>query len=363
MSTTMRIAVFKHVPASPALCLHPLWRTLRRVARRNTLHLYLGSPLAGVPPLDRLDRRMARAILPGEIRAYRSMLAAETKAMIADGFYDLIIPDGRTGIMPGSVLVLPRMGTLFFHWGRLPEMRGMHTVEWCLMRGERPWASAFLYDAGVDTGDVLASRQLDHDPISVSQAYRAVRRLSWRLIDRVLAEPEQAFGRRMRQRPEDGVTYYEMCPPLRELVDWRLAGCRGPRGGADAVRHLLARLPAAATPMSSSASLIPILAMLKAPVQEIRVSPRDQLISALHFLRVRKRVPAGSAPVILGALHDTFGQPLDREGRLRLFNELAPLVERPDRAEGILDCPHVQAFLAEVAATEWPPLRPWMNLP
>lgn len=349
----MKIAVFKHAPAASAFCLHPLCKPLRKLASGHTLHLYLNSEAARFPLVADLDLAAAKRLMPGDVRPYRSMLASEVKAQIASERYDVVVPDGRTGILPGPLVVLPRWGMLYFHWGPLPRMRGMHTVEWCLLRGERPWATIFFYDSGIDTGDIVATAQLPHMPRSTGQAYRAVRRLSWRLISGFCADPNGSTANRRRQRLEEGTTYYQTCKPLRRLVDWRLAGGRGPNDGSADLARTLLRLPPASAVDARAGSLAPVLTALKAPVQETRGAPFDQLVSALHFFHARKHAPSGLEPLLLGEMHRSLERPLPWEARLRLFNELVFLVERPDRGQGILHCPRVQAFLAETAEAEW----------
>lgn len=72
---------------------------------------------------------------------------------------DVIVFTGGN-ILRRSVLEIPRLGVLNMHLGPLPEVRGMSSPEWSLLKGVPPGITIHFMDAGIDTGPVLRRREL-----------------------------------------------------------------------------------------------------------------------------------------------------------------------------------------------------------
>jgi methionyl-tRNA formyltransferase len=72
---------------------------------------------------------------------------------------DLILFTGGN-ILRKQLLELPGLGVLNVHLGLLPEVRGMSTPEWSLLKQVPPGITIHYMDAGIDTGPVLQKYEL-----------------------------------------------------------------------------------------------------------------------------------------------------------------------------------------------------------
>jgi hypothetical protein len=122
----------------------------------------------------------------------------------------------ETGIVPASILAVPRLATLNAHPGLLPDFRGIDAYMWAIHeeRFDRVGCSLHLVDEGVDTGDILQTR-----------AYHwigdeTLGRLAWRLNETcldLLAEACQAPWPQLANTAiaqGEGRLYYLMPPRL-----------------------------------------------------------------------------------------------------------------------------------------------------
>ena len=90
----------------------------------------------------------------------------------ADGLNDLIAlkPDlcvtaAFGQILSQSVLDVPVIGTVNVHASLLPRYRGSSPIPWCILNGEKKTGvTTMLTDAGIDTGDILLTRECDIEP-------------------------------------------------------------------------------------------------------------------------------------------------------------------------------------------------------
>lgn len=67
---------------------------------------------------------------------------------------DLIVFTGGN-ILRKPLLDVPRLGVLNVHLGLLPEIRGMSSPEWSLLKGVPVGITIHYLDAGIDTGPIL----------------------------------------------------------------------------------------------------------------------------------------------------------------------------------------------------------------
>src|SRR5580704_1057028 len=72
---------------------------------------------------------------------------------------DLIIFTGGS-ILRKQLLDVPRLGVLNIHLGLLPEIRGMSSPEWSLLKGVPVGITIHYMDAGIDTGSILQRSEL-----------------------------------------------------------------------------------------------------------------------------------------------------------------------------------------------------------
>ena len=86
--------------------------------------------------------------------------SAEAIAAIKAIHPDLGIHAGA-GLLRGPLIDSFRLGVLNAHMGLLPAYRGMNVAEWAAFEGMPVGCSVHLIDAGIDTGPILATRQVD----------------------------------------------------------------------------------------------------------------------------------------------------------------------------------------------------------
>lgn len=69
---------------------------------------------------------------------------------------DLIVVTAYGRILPGTVLFLPRLGSINVHASLLPKFRGAAPIQWALINGEKETGVTIMQmDEGLDTGDIL----------------------------------------------------------------------------------------------------------------------------------------------------------------------------------------------------------------
>lgn len=69
---------------------------------------------------------------------------------------DLIVVTAYGRILPGSLLELPRLGTINVHGSLLPKYRGAAPIQWAVINGETETGVTIMQvDVGMDTGDIL----------------------------------------------------------------------------------------------------------------------------------------------------------------------------------------------------------------
>jgi len=78
---------------------------------------------------------------------------------------DLFVVTAYGRILPGTLLNLPRLGTINVHGSLLPKYRGAAPVQWAILRGESQTGITIMQmDEGMDTGDILLPRPLAISP-------------------------------------------------------------------------------------------------------------------------------------------------------------------------------------------------------
>lgn len=78
---------------------------------------------------------------------------------------DLAILAFVTQIVPPPVFTAPRFGSICFHPSLLPKYRGRSAINWALINGEKTTGiSLFWVDAGIDTGPLLLTKEVEVDP-------------------------------------------------------------------------------------------------------------------------------------------------------------------------------------------------------
>jgi methionyl-tRNA formyltransferase len=83
---------------------------------------------------------------------------------------DLLVLGG-TRIIRESILNIPRLSTVNSHPGLLPWLRGSASVGWALYKDLPQGATTHFVDPGIDTGDIIISREL---PVYRNDTYESI---------------------------------------------------------------------------------------------------------------------------------------------------------------------------------------------
>ena len=68
---------------------------------------------------------------------------------------------GWRKIIPAEILEVPKYGSIAFHASLLPKLRGFAPINWALLLDEKQTGiTAFYMDSGIDTGDILAQKEI-----------------------------------------------------------------------------------------------------------------------------------------------------------------------------------------------------------
>jgi methionyl-tRNA formyltransferase len=74
---------------------------------------------------------------------------------------DIFIVVAFGQILPQEILDMPRFGCVNVHASLLPKYRGASPIQWAVINGERvSGVTTMRMDAGVDTGDIIAQREV-----------------------------------------------------------------------------------------------------------------------------------------------------------------------------------------------------------
>jgi hypothetical protein len=133
------------------------------------------------------------------------------------------------GRVPASLLDRPGLRILHIHPGVVPEVKGSDCLFWSMLTRGRPGMSCFYMNAGIDTGDIILTREFDpplypqlNDIGDTDLAYRALLHAydphlrAQTLLDIVKLSPDGRLGDlpSTRQAPGAGRSYFWMHPRL-----------------------------------------------------------------------------------------------------------------------------------------------------
>jgi methionyl-tRNA formyltransferase len=137
---------------------------------------------------------------------------------------DLVVFTGG-GLIRKEVLANSGAGILNCHMGMLPKYRGMDVVEWPILEGDLKHIGMTVHfmDEGVDTGDILRTRQVE---FAAGESIKQIRDRFEPIMCRELASAclDYLDGKLKRkpQKAGDGRQYFMMHPRLIEIVESKL---------------------------------------------------------------------------------------------------------------------------------------------
>ena len=140
---------------------------------------------------------------------------------------DLGIHAGAGLLRPPLIDVFP-LGVLNAHMGLLPAYRGMNVAEWAALEGAPVGCTVHLIDSGIDTGPILATRQVDTvGCTSIASLRETLDRAQLALLGEVLSLI--ADGNLPEPLPNAkplGPQYFSMHEALARILEARIAGSR-----------------------------------------------------------------------------------------------------------------------------------------
>ena len=178
----------------------------------------------------RLDGRF-----PDDAAAARQAIDAARPDVMVVAAYGLILPqwllDAMQQVHPGAV---PGLGCINVHASLLPRWRGAAPIQRAIEAGdERTGVCIMQMDAGLDTGDILLTREtaIVHDGATADTAGTLQDRLAalgGGLVVEALTLAERGELRPCKQ-PLDGVTYAHKVDKVHAQVDWASSALQSER--------------------------------------------------------------------------------------------------------------------------------------
>jgi methionyl-tRNA formyltransferase len=136
---------------------------------------------------------------------------------------DLIAVTAFGRILPGALLRLPHLGTINVHGSKLPRYRGAAPIQWAILNGDDSTGVTIMQmDEGLDTGDILLTRDLPITPEDTAASLAArMAELGGEALCEALALLHRGELRPTPQNEEQATA----APPLTKeqgLIDWNL---------------------------------------------------------------------------------------------------------------------------------------------
>jgi methionyl-tRNA formyltransferase len=128
---------------------------------------------------------------------------------IRDRGYDLFVAGAFPQILGPELLAIPRLGALNVHLSLLPKYRGPSPCHWALRNRESTTGVTVHYmDLGIDSGDILAQREIPIDPgESPQKLERRLAPIGAELLLDAIRQIDAGTACRVPQRHEDA-NYY-----------------------------------------------------------------------------------------------------------------------------------------------------------
>jgi methionyl-tRNA formyltransferase len=214
-----------------------------------------------------------------------SFKSAEALEILRGLALDALVVVAYGLILPPAALECPKLGCINIHASLLPRWRGAAPIQRALLAGDsKTGVTIMRMEAGLDTGPMLASREIDigaHDTGKTLHDRLAV--LGAELIGGVLAELSNHSVREVTQ-PPDGVTYAQKIDKAEALIDWR----------QDAVQ--VGRRVRAFNPWP--------VAETRLNGAQLRIWDAEVCEAEMHHAKGRNAAPEAQPGTVLGAAHD-----------------------------------------------------------
>lgn len=180
--------------------------------------------IAGQPVPPRLTQLISGRKIP--VYCVSNHNDDSCKELLAADKPDVLVLGG-TRIIKTKILDVPRQSTVNSHPGLLPWLRGSASVGWALYKDLPQGASTHFVVPGIDTGDIIVSRQL---PVYRHDSYESINYRIAILAGELMAEGltfiTNGEAPHTPQDPEVGETYKVIPDNLLEEGKQRLAESR-----------------------------------------------------------------------------------------------------------------------------------------
>lgn len=157
---------------------------------------------------------------------YYSLKHADDIAYLKNLQLDIAFVIGWQRLIPAEVLSSLRIGAFGMHGSaaNLPRGRGRSPMNWSLIEGRQAfYTNLFLYDPGVDSGDVVDTFKFQITPSDTAETLHFKNTLAMKyLIERNIEALVRNEFRRIPQDTSLMPTYYPKRTPDDGLIDWEL---------------------------------------------------------------------------------------------------------------------------------------------
>lgn len=164
--------------------------------------------------------------LANNIKVYQPVKMRDGTAleMLKEAAPELAIVVAYGKILPKEILDFPKYGCINIHASLLPKLRGAAPIQWAILNGfEKTGVTSMQLDEGLDTGDMLISREIPigenensdslHDRLSV---------LGAQVLEETIIALEKGELHPVKQNHEE-FTYASMLSKEDSPVDWSLS--------------------------------------------------------------------------------------------------------------------------------------------
>ncbi len=135
---------------------------------------------------------------------------------------DVIVVVAFGQIIPGSILEIPVYGCVNVHASLLPKYRGAAPIQWAVINGEeKSGVTTMQMDAGLDTGDMLLSREVVLDKEETGGSlFDKLSAVGAELLIETLKELEAGHLKPVKQQVESPTPYAAMMTKEMGSIDW-----------------------------------------------------------------------------------------------------------------------------------------------
>jgi methionyl-tRNA formyltransferase len=170
------------------------------------------------PPVKRLAMDHSIPVVQPE-----TLEASSAFEELASCSPDLIVVAAYGRILPSRMLSLPKFGCVNLHPSLLPRHRGSSPIANTILCGDEvTGVTVMLVDAGMDSGPILAQREVFVSPQDTSGSLTP--KLAWIGAELLLESLPLWIGGKIRPRPQDEsqATFSRMLTKEDGEIDWKL---------------------------------------------------------------------------------------------------------------------------------------------